>query len=118
VNDVDKGLEEGLDGTVSGVDSDGDGPEDASDEDTISRFREVDELVVGAEGDGVRGLAVGDGVWGEMKVEEEGSMRRRIDRTRINMRLTRKIGSRKGKTDPASPVVGRPVCWRTCIGCE
>ena len=62
VHDVEVRLEEGLDDALTRVETNGDGAEDARKGDAVPGLDEVDELVVEAQGDGVRGLAVGYGV--------------------------------------------------------
>jgi hypothetical protein len=62
VNDVEVGFEKRLDDALLGVEAYGDRAEDTGEVDAVSGLDEVDELVVEAEGDGVGGLSIGNGV--------------------------------------------------------
>lgn len=46
MNDIDVGLEEGFDGSLSWVDANGDRTENTSNEDPVSWFGQVDKFII------------------------------------------------------------------------
>jgi hypothetical protein len=62
VHDVEVRLKEGLDDSLTRVEANGDRAEDAGEGNAVAGLDEVDEFVIEAERDGVRGLAIGDGI--------------------------------------------------------
>lgn len=59
MEDVHVGFEQRFDGSLTGIDANGDGTEDTRDVDSVSWLNEVNELIVSAQGNGVRRLSIG-----------------------------------------------------------
>jgi hypothetical protein len=77
VDNIDIGLEQGFDGSLSWIDSNGDRSENTSNQYSVSWFRQVDKFVIDTQGDSVGSLTIGNSVWrflesNDLLVEEGG----------------------------------------------
>jgi hypothetical protein len=79
VDNIDIGLEQGFDGSLSWIDSNGDRSENTSNQYSVSWFRQVDKFVIDTQGDSVGSLTIGDSIGcflesNDLLVEEGGSV--------------------------------------------